>query len=469
MAQTHMIDNNIKDSNITDNIVRTKKGLVQGVREGDCLVFKNIPYAKPPAGELRFKRPVETDSWDGVLDCTKFGNITPQNLPGDEMPWEKLYHKEFYSDEAYLRNMDEDCLNLNIWIPAETNRHRLPVAFWIHGGGFAGGYSSEIEFGGESFVKNGIILVTVEYRCGVLGFMAHPWLSAEDELGISGNYGIFDQIAALNWVYDNISAFGGDPDNITVFGQSAGCMSTQVLISSELTENKIAGAILQSGVQVNTHYMASPTLKEAEQYGERIVQLAGISSLQELRVAPVHQLIQAKDMFDAETREYMMQHPEIEADALRIVPNVDGFLLKKNIRDVFRDAEIKNIPYIVGCTADDLGTTDKDRRNNTPGWIMEESRAFCSGVNKMFGRNAYCYLFARELPGENGSSDLAFHSAELWYTFGTLERCWRPMTEHDRQLSREMSLDWAQFMKTGNPGNGWKPCSENESAVKIYR
>ncbi len=454
-----------------DTVIKTEKGLVKGVQEGSCLVFKNIPYAKPPVGELRFKRPVETDAWEEVLDCTKFGKITVQEMPGDEKPWEKLYHKEFYSDPEYLREMGEDCLNLNVWTPAKSPEEKLPVAFWIHGGGFGGGYSSEIEFGGEAYGKNGVILVTIEYRCGALGFLAHPWLSAEDEHGVSGNYGIFDQIAALEWVYRNISAFGGDPENITVFGQSAGCMSTQVLVSSELPGTKIAKAILQSGVQVHSRIHVTPTLKQAEAYGERIVELTGAKNLEELRQLPAEEIMKAKSLFDGECFRKAMAGDGEFVGGLVIVPNVDGYLLKKDVRKAFEDGDIRKIPYMAGCVTDDLGTTDENRKEGIPGILLKECQAWCAGAAEKGCPDCYCYLFSAELPGENGNSDVAFHSAELWYMMGTLNRCWRPMENYDQKLSERMMAAWTGFMKTGSPAQAekdWAPCTGEDGFVKEF-
>ncbi|MBO5998733.1 MAG: carboxylesterase family protein, partial [Lachnospiraceae bacterium] len=246
--------------------IKTAYGLVEGVDCGNYTVFRGIPYAKPPVGERRWKAPERPDPWDGVLKADTFSakvlqsEVTPQNP----------YHKEFYEDPEYLRPSDEDSLYLNIWTPKGAAADaKLPVAFWIHGGGFGGGYSSEIEFDGEAFAAQGVILVTINYRCGVCGFLAHPWLDAENEKGVSGNYGILDQIAALTWVYENIDAFGGDPANITVFGQSAGCMSTQVLVSSELTEGMIAKAILQSGCACEVPALDTQSLESMEKWGEK--------------------------------------------------------------------------------------------------------------------------------------------------------------------------------------------------------
>ena len=452
--------------------IKTTKGVLRGVREGEAHVFKNVPYAKPPVGELRFKRPVPVDPWEGVLDCTDFGKITVQDLPGNEKPWELLYYKEFYSDPAYLREMSEDCLNLNIWAPSELPSEKWPVAFWIHGGGFGGGFSSEIEFDGQEYVKRGVILVTVEYRCGALGFLAHPWLSEEDEKGISGNYGIFDQIAALDWVYENIAAFGGDPENITVFGQSAGCMSTQVLVSSPLTGNKIRKAILQSGVQVRGRFLATPTLKEEEEYGKRIVELTGAKNLEELRALPAEVLKNAKAQFDGEMfMKQMKEGGNDDAGGLMVVPNVDGYLLTKTVGDTALAGEMKPIPYMAGCVVDDLGTTDADRAKGEAGMILGQCREWCATVKSFNLPDAYCYLFARDMPDGASKTVPAFHTAEVWYMMGTLGRCWRPLEEHDFELSREMLDQWVCFMKTGAPtaDGSWRSCTEADGFVKEYR
>ena len=456
-----------------NTVVQTTKGKIEGIKENNCVVFKNVPYAKPPVGELRWKRPVEADPWEGILNCTRFGNITVQDLPTGNEPWGAMYYKEFYADPDYLREMSEDCLNLNIWTPAEAEEgDHLPVAFWIHGGGFGGGYSSEIEFGGEAYAEKGVITVTIEYRCGGLGFLAHPWLTEADPDGISGNYGIYDQIAALKWVRDNIAAFGGDPDNITVFGQSAGCMSTQVLITSPLTEGMIAKAILQSGAQVRKHFLATPTLAEQEEYGKRIVKITRAKDLPELMALPAETVKAAKGQFDGE--QMLKQQSEgNDAGGLVVVPSVDGVLLKEDVGSAIRGGRIKRIPYMVGCTIDDLGTNDADRAAGVPGLILEEAKAFCETQESFGAPDTYCYLFSRDMPDEDGTSVPAFHTAEVWYSFGTLGRCWRPFTEHDFAISREMVDAWTNFMKTGDPNGGacegWKPYRKENPYVREFR
>ena len=173
------------------------------------------------------------------------------------------------------------------------------MAFWIHGGGFGGGYSSEMEFDGAAFCEKGVILVTVEYRVNAFGFLAHPWLTEENEDHVSGNYGILDQIAALRWVHENIAAFGGDPENITVFGQSAGSMSTQVLVSTAETEGLIAKAIMQSGLSCKEEILATPTLEEEEEYGKLFVELTGAKNPEELRSLSAEEMQEARRKFDA--------------------------------------------------------------------------------------------------------------------------------------------------------------------------
>ena len=201
-------------------VVTTRKGKIKGCAENGCLVFKGIPYAKPPVGELRWRAPQETESWEGTYEAVRFSDKAVQ---GDQNVG--FYGKEFYADPAYDVGISEDCLYLNIWAPEEAvgedAKAGLPVAFWIHGGAFMSGYGSEQEFDGAAYAKRGVILVTINYRLNIYGFLAHPWLSKESDKGVSGNYGILDQIAALKWVFENIEAFGGEPGNITIFGQSS--------------------------------------------------------------------------------------------------------------------------------------------------------------------------------------------------------------------------------------------------------
>ena len=207
--------------------VMTKYGALEGVSlDSGCSLYRGVPYAAPPVGELRFRPPQPPVPWDGVRKCDQWGAACPQE-PSNHP--KSPYSVEFYSGQDYPPRMDEDCLFLNIWTPAKSADDRLPVMLWLHGGGVQNGYSHEMEFDGEALAKRGVILITANYRLNIFGFFAHPLLTAESGHHACGNYGIMDQIQALRWIKENIGAFGGDPDNITLFGQSGVGRSTQAI------------------------------------------------------------------------------------------------------------------------------------------------------------------------------------------------------------------------------------------------
>ena len=441
------------------NMIQTKTGCLEGKPMQGYTAFLGIPYAEAPVGENRWKAPVPKKSWEGVRKADTFPNISPQRVPTGNEPWGAMYYKEFYAYPEFQREQSEDCLYLNIWAPDHTQGEKLPVAFWIHGGGFSGGYSSEIEFDGEDYVKRGVILVTVEYRLGILGFLAHPWLDAENERSISGNYGILDQIEALRWVTENIEAFGGDPENITVFGQSAGSMSTQVLVSSELTGTMISKAILQSGTSCEEDIVYEPTLAEEEEIGKLFVELSGVSSLEELRALSWERILDVHDQLNAKT--FPM------GKGLVVVPNADGYVLKKPVSEIWKAGEMKPIPYIAGCVNDDLGSSPEEIQQKRPGKLHAECVRWSQKAEEAFGKPGYVYNFKHDLPGDACG---AFHSAELWYTFGTWKRWWRPGTEADEKLSEEMLAYWITFMKTGKPDadQSWLPCTKGNPYSRTF-
>ena len=216
-------------------IVTTKYGAMQGVEENGVTVFRGVPYAAPPVGERRWRAPEKPEPWEGVRVCDTYGHIAPQ-LHGQCAYW---------ALESGVQ--DEDCLYMNIWTPAQDPGERLPVLLWIHGGAFLGGLSQDWPYQGGPMASRGVIEVVINYRLGVLGFLAHPELSAENPLGVSGNYGLLDQIAAVTWVKENIAAFGGDPGRITIAGQSAGGMSVCSLLTSPLSAGLLSGGIIESG------------------------------------------------------------------------------------------------------------------------------------------------------------------------------------------------------------------------------
>ncbi len=432
-------------------VVTTKKGKIRGCAENGCLVFKSIPYAKPPVGELRWREPQETENWEGVYEAVRFSGKAVQ---GEQNVG--FYGREFYADPAYDVEISEDCLYLNIWTPedavGEDAKAGLPVAFWIHGGAFMSGYGSEQEFDGAAYAKRGVILVTINYRLNVYGFLAHPWLDEESGRGISGNYGILDQIAALQWVSDHIAAFGGDPDNITIFGQSAGAMSVQTLLSSELTGNKIAKAILQSGGSYRVGVHRDMPLREAEEYGERFVELTGAKDLAGLRAMSTQELEKPLGQ--------MMAEAFTSGKGLFFVPNIDGHVLKQGYNATIEEKKLKHIPYLLGSTKNDIMVTKEQLAAGEKGTLYEGCMAFSHKMEELWAEPSHVYYFSRQMPGDEEG---AFHSAELWYVFGTVKRCWRPLTEADVQLSERMLDYWTNFMKKGDPnGDGlpqWRECS----------
>ena len=266
-------------------------GQITGVETDnpEVLIYKGIPYAAPPVGDLRWREPQPVIPWSGVKTCDTFGAAAPQKLtdPGS------FYDKEFYAQSPHVKN--EDCLYLNVWTPAAGKvKAGLPVAMWIHGGAYRNGFGHEDEFDGVAWAEHGVILVTINYRLGILGFLSHPELTAESPNNFSGNYGILDQIAALKWIKANIAQFGGNPDNVTVFGQSAGAGSVQTLVASPLTKGLIHRAIIQSGGGIGSR--PGTILADAEQSGESIMRFYGCSTLSEMRA------VAAEEFGDFENR-----------------------------------------------------------------------------------------------------------------------------------------------------------------------
>ena len=429
-------------------VLTVEGGEVIGVPSGtpNVCIYKGIPYAAPPVGDLRWKQPQPVKPWKGIRQCDTFGAAS---LQGDQTPG-SFYSKEFYQGGDPKRS--EDCLYLNVWTPAAGKPEaKLPVIFWIHGGAYMGGYGHEIEFGGDAYAKKGVILVTINYRLGMCGFLAHPLLTAENDGKGSGNYGLFDQLAALKWVKRNISAFGGNPDNITVMGQSAGAGSVQALISSPLTKELIQRAIIQSGGGLGG-IISAKSLKEAEQQGSDMWEAVGVSTLKEMRAYPA-------EKFQEVLMKYMQQQKSF---GLPYSPCVDGELLTAPLDETARNGQELDIPYLIGYTSEDMMPE-----------VMKKAATDWSLLLEQQGRKpAYVYCFSRDLPGEEmpsaqgafGDMKGAFHSSELWYTFGTLGKCWRPMEKADYELSERMVSYWTNFAKTGNPnGEGlpqWEPCTK---------
>ena len=470
-----------------DRVISTEGGLVRGVpgNTPQYTVFKGIPYAAPPVGELRWKEPQSVEPWEGIRDASKFSKIAPQR----RQPAGTLYDREFFQ---YQEPMSEDCLYLNIWTPAVAGDEKLPVLFWVHGGALMGGYGFEPEFDGEAFCREGVILVTINYRLGVFGFFTHPELSKESVHHVSGNYGHLDQVAALKWVKRNIANFGGDPENITIFGQSAGSASVQDLLVSPLSQEDIAGIIIMSSASVAKSGFGrmSQKLADSEKMGEQYMQELGCSSIDEMRKLPFHVL-------DAALGAWFP--PKYHFSTV-----IDGYFLTESPGEAYAKGNFPNIPLMVGNTMGEGGAHDimptveqwETRQREILGKYGEEylklakvetvedmiraakkthsgmvgDRVLCDLVLKAGHTPAYLYNFDHDLPG---NEDGSFHSSELWYVFGTIQRCWRPMTGVDYDLSKAMGKYWASFAKRKDPNTEglppWKPYTTEDRENMLFQ
>ena len=429
-------------------VLTIEGGQIQGVetRTPGVVVYKGIPYAAPPVGEFRWREPRPVIPWKGVKVADTFGApaVQAKHTPGGYTP-------EFFYDGD--PEFSEDCLYLNIWTPAAGKKgKKLPVTLWIHGGGYTAGWGSEPEMDGEEWAKHGGILVTFNYRLGIFGFFTHPLLSAESEHGVSGNYGMLDQIAALKWVKRNIAQFGGDPDNVTIMGQSAGAMSVQTLVTSPLSRDLVNKAIIQSGGGISDRVYQK--LEQIQENGKKLMDWAGYDTLDGMRAATT------SDVFNLVNRYYTAT----EDRTLRIStsPVLDGWALPETFSEAALGGRISDVPYMIGGTLNDMGG------------LARGIDTFCLEREKRGGK-AYAYQFARPLPTDGRAGVLvgAFHSSELWYMFKSLRFCWRPFVEADYELAEDMITCWTNFAKYGDPnGKGpevWTPFTAENQEFMIFK
>jgi para-nitrobenzyl esterase len=413
---------------------------VQTPTEG-IIAYKGIPFAAPPLGDLRWKEPQPVVPWEGVKVADTYGDAASQ------ITWdpESFYGKEWRASGSVP--FSEDCLYLNIWTPAagKTGK-KLPVAMWIHGGGYREGFAYEPEMdGGEDWASRGVILVQVTYRLGVIGFFSHPLLSAESPHGVSGNYGLLDQVAALKWIHNNIEQFGGDPDNITIFGQSAGAGSVQSLCASPLSKNLISHAISMSGGGLSD-VRPAVLLDTAQLANKKMMDYFQKTTLDEMRALSFEELLKMSGEYTDVTGKRVMWGPV-----------VDNYLITGSFTDVARAGKIADIPYMFGFTANDM---------------MDMTKAvgdFCALRAEQSSKPAYAYLFARPLPGDDNG---AFHSADLWYVFHSLKHSWRPFTAGDEELSKKIVEYWTNFARFGNPNGNeeglWTPYSADHPEFMVF-
>jgi len=435
-------------------VLTIEGGQVQGVKADieEVVVYRGIPYAAPPIKSLRWKAPQPVVPWQGVKVADRFGHPGYQavHYPGG-------YTTEWgYGDESPY---SEDCLYLNVWTKASGEiDKKLPVALWIHGGGYREGWGSEPEFDGQEWANKDVILVSINYRLGVFGFLAHPELSKESPNHVSGNYGILDQIESLKWIQKNITQFGGDPDNVTIFGQSAGAGSVKTLCESPLARGLFKKAIIMSGGGLTTTPSGnSPfgpiTLDKVESQTKEIMDWAGFTTLEKMRAASTETIYTVGSLYSAVT-----------GNRTRMVasPIIDGYVSIQSFDSAAIVNKLANVPYMIGYTLNDMG-------NMSPG-IAE----FCLNREKN-GNKAFAYEFARPLPTDGRENVLkdAFHSSDLWYVFKSLKHCWRPMTAGDWQLSEVMLTAWTNFAKYGDP-NGknsgkWIPYTKENPKFMVFK
>lgn len=413
-------------------VLTIEGGQVQGLEtptEG-IIAYKGIPFAAPPVGELRWREPQPVIPWEGVKVADAYGDAASQ------VTWnpESFYGREWRASGSVP--FSEDCLYLNVWTPAAgKTEEKLPVALWIHGGGYREGFAFEPEMdGGEDWASRGVILVTVTYRLGVMGFFSHPLLSEESPNGVSGNYGLMDQAAALKWINKNIQQFGGDPNNVTIFGQSAGAGSVKSLVASPLSKNLVNKAISMSGGGLSRSEMGI-TLDSAQVTNKKMMDYFDKSTLNDMRALSFDELLEMAKEYADTTKTNVSWRPV-----------VDDYFLEGTFSEVALANEIADIPYIFGFTANDSRDASQA--------IID----FAALRAEQSDQPTFAYLFQRQLPGdENG----AFHSSDLWYVFHSFEHSWRPFTAGDEALSNQMVDYFTNFAKYGDPngqnGGIWTP------------
>jgi para-nitrobenzyl esterase len=446
------------------SLVKTDDGMVQGTAENDLTVFKGIPFAAAPVGDLRWKAPQPASKWEGVLQADKFA---PGPMQGGNPPSGK----------------SEDCLYLNVWTPAKSEKDRIPVLVWIYGGGFGAGATSEKNYSGENLARKGVVLVSIAYRVGQLGFLAHPELSAESPNHVSGNYGLLDMIAALQWVKKNIAAFGGDPDKVTIFGESAGGIAVSMLCASPLAKGLFQGAISQSGGSFGPPRITTfpgenlKLLKDAEKAGLAYAELAGVSSINELR--------------------------KIKADSLpggrgigMSWPIIDGYVIPDDQYKLYEAGKYNDTPILVGYNSDEGASFSPPR---TPedyiasvqlrygpfadtlikaypagtGTVLKTARDLArdaafgwhtwswARLQAQTGKSKVFYYYFDQHPDYPEDSPRAGygspHGQDVAYVFEHLDTLNPQITKNDLEISEAMANYWTNFARNGTPNGEGVP------------
>jgi para-nitrobenzyl esterase len=452
-----------------DKPVRVETGLLLGVTDANGVTaYKGVPFGAPPVGDLRWKPPQPPAKWTGVRDASKFGASCVQNERGSSLPWTE----EFMTSGP----ISEDCLFLNVWTAAKSAKEKRPVMVWMYGGGFNEGSGEITAYDGAALAKKGVVLVSMNYRMGALGFLVYPELTKESEHHSSGNYGLLDQIAALQWVHNNIAAFGGDPDKVTIFGQSAGALSVGLLMQSPLAKGLFVRAIAESGPGLigRNAPRGGPSFADREQQGVKYAESRGAHSLAELRAMPAA-------AFFAPAPGGGRGAPTAGSTV------VDGWVVPLTPPD-------DQVPVLAGMVADDNGigttgpaaatqkyavttyvaavqriygdqadaflklypvTSDADVEAMQKASARDRTRVqmyLWAGDQVKPSKTVYTYYFDRVMPWPAHPEFGAFHTSDVPYVFNNIHKVDRPWEPVDDQVSDAVSSYWVNFAATGEPG-----------------
>jgi para-nitrobenzyl esterase len=447
--------------------VKIGSGTIEGTgsRDAGVRAFLGIPFTAPPVGDLRWAAPQAVKKWKGVRETKQFGP--------------RCMQQSLFSDMVFRSNgMSEDCLYLNVWTPAKSATEKLPVLVYFFGGGFMAGDGSEPRYEGARMAGDGIVALTVNYRLGIFGFMAHAELTKESKHGGSGNWGLLDQHAALEWVRQNIAAFGGDPNRVTIAGESAGSISVSAQMASPLSRNLMAGAIGESGAIVAA--LAPSSLAQAEEQGQKFAASVGAAGIAPLRAMTAAQILEAAS----------------KPGAGRFGTTLDGYFLPESPRAIFDAGKQAHVPLLAGWNSEEQngrGVLGRDAQPTREGFekavmrlygenakavlteyapasdddVMQVATELASdrfiaystwkwidAAGKTGGKPVYRYYYSRPRPGANGAA----HSAEIEYAMGNLATnkvfAWTP---EDHKVSDTMRAYFANFVKTGNPNGAGLP------------
>lgn len=491
-------------------VVHLADGALRGKAQGEIAVFEGIPYASPPVGSLRWREPQAAPAWSGVRDATRPSHACMQPAGGDDNFLEPLAAAYGVKYARQPLDPSEDCLYLNVWSRQLPPAALLPVMVWVHGGSNVSGNGAESGYDGSSLASRGVVVVTINYRLGVMGFFAHPELTAESPHHSSGNYGLLDQIAALDWVQRNISQFGGDPSNVTLFGESAGSIDALTLMASPLTKNLLRRVIAESGPVIGLgtaqnlarmHALGAAVGKEAS---EEAGSPAG-TQIEALRKLPADRIAQI------EARLIASQFKGYDPNA----PIVDGWVLPHSAAQAFASGTIQHVNLLVGINAREFSAfrvaaaaaAKNAPQPSTKPSVSDQIKVVADTARPLYGSwtdltvafylgeillhgdagldqasndivgacptgaeaalatnagvRAFVYRFDRSVPGRGQPILGAFHSLEIPYVFGTLQSPsfnWLPFDSTDRTLSRAVESYWTNFAKSGDPnGPGLPP------------